>query len=274
MAIEQHFSESQNNSSYTSQSNYSPLFVFHFLTQSTLITKPSPKLKTQKSKLKLLKNLSVILSLHHHGYYHNRARSLITCPARARLRHHYIRRRHGKGGGGAGTRAKRILRRRAVVSGGVRWRHAAERGRRVRASSWPKGEVGPGMEQGVPASVRRGVVRWPSLLLRALRQRLVHVRLRWRVARRHRHGAAVHDRRTARVEHGYKVQDGETHLRTRRLHHFFRQRNILVLCRTQRYPTAFRRDGISHVTDRILFWSVRYSSSTTGNNFIYSYCSK
>lgn len=111
--------------------------------------------------------------------------------------------------------------------------------------------MGPGMEQGFPASVRRGAVRGPSLLLRALRQRLVHVRLRGWVARCHRHGAALHDGCASRVEHGYKEQDGETHLRIGRRHRF-RQR-IFIFHRTQRHPTVLRRHRLSQVTDRILF---------------------
>jgi len=52
-----------------------------------------------------------------------------------------------------------------AVIGGVRRRGVESVGEGV----GPEGEVGPGMEQSVPASVRRGVVRGPSVLLRALR---------------------------------------------------------------------------------------------------------
>ena len=73
--------------------------------------------------------------------------------------------------------------------------------------------MGPRMEQGVPVGVRDGAVRGPAVLLRALRERHVHVPLRRRVVRRHRNGAPVHDGRTALVEHVAAAQDGEAVVR-------------------------------------------------------------
>lgn len=65
------------------------------------------------------------------------------------------------------------------------------------------------MEQGVPPGVRDGAIHRPSLLLRALYQRHVHVPLHRRVVRHDGHGAQVHDRRLALVEHVVAAQDGQ-----------------------------------------------------------------
>jgi len=148
-------------SQHFSYKNPNHIFLqFHSLTQSTLNSNHPNK-----------KNpfLSLNFSLHHHGYYNNRARVLITCLARAPLHphpHHHLRRGGGGGGGGAFRRQRERAHRRGVaVNSGVRRRWAENVGEGV----GPEGEVGPGMEQSVPASVRRGVVRRPSVLLRALR---------------------------------------------------------------------------------------------------------
>jgi len=61
------------------------------------------------------------------------------------------------------------------------------------------------------------------------------------VARRYRDGAAVHDGRAARVEHGDQNEDGQTRVRVGRRR------------RTQRHSAAHRRVRVSEVTDGIRF---------------------
>ncbi|KAF7140023.1 hypothetical protein RHSIM_Rhsim06G0192600 [Rhododendron simsii] len=120
----------------------------------------------------------------------------------------------------------------------------------------PEDDVGSRMEPGIPPGVRHGPVLGPALLLRAVRERHVHVPVRGRVVRGHHHGAPVHDGRPARVEHVAPAQDEQAVLCTRGWH----RRNKPAAHQECSSSCSWLLEG----QKGFLFGSLCYPTSSTG----------